>query len=110
MDAEEGKQTDPTFSLENYLLLMFSAPYPSTQPDWPAQLNEGNVVVVGPGVVVQVDFDLCDPPGDHPPLQVVPSNLDPRPRHLPTPGHAVRCSDHPLKKNEFNCTILSFQL
>ena len=76
---------------------MFFSPYPSTQLDTPVELYESDVVVVGPGVVVEVDLDLGDPPGDHPPVQVVPPNLDPRPGHLPAPGHTVRCSDHPLR-------------
>ena len=76
---------------------MFFGPYPSTQLDPPVELYESDVVVVGPGVVVEVDLDLGDPPGDHPPVQVVPPNLDPRPGHLPAPGHTVRCSDQPLR-------------
>ena len=84
------------------ITFMFSCSYPSAQLDRPAQLYEGNVVVVGPGVVVEVDFDLGDPPGEHPPVQVVPSKLDPRPCHLPSPSHAVCCSDYPLKKRGSN--------
>ena len=76
---------------------MFFSPYPSTQLDPPVELYESDVVVVGPGVVVEVDLDLGDPPGDHPPVQVVPPKLDPRPGHLPSPGHTVRCSEQPLR-------------
>ena len=51
---------------------------------------------------MEVDLDLGHPPGEHPPLQVVAADLDPRSGHLSPPGHAVCCSDHPLKSRVQN--------